>query len=195
MARRIRAADIEEVKARSDLAEIIGQHVTLKSAGVGSLRGLCPFHDERTPSFYVRPQLGFYHCFGCGESGNVYTFLTRYEQLGFIEAVERLADRIGFQLQYEDGGAASDSNNRARMLAANRAAAEFFRARLAEPDAAVARQFLLDRGFDAAAATRFGLGYAPEIVVGTHRPPPRRRFHPDRTHRCRPGQRWYAHRL
>ena len=105
---RIRQSDVDEVKARTDIADIIGEHVSLKSAGVGSLKGLCPFHDERSPSFHVTPQRGFYHCFGCGESGDAYTFLQRIDHVSFTEAVERLAGRIGYELHYEDGGPAAD---------------------------------------------------------------------------------------
>lgn len=162
MAGRIRQSDVDEVKARTNIADIVGEHVSLKSAGVGSLKGLCPFHDERSPSFHVRPQLGYYHCFGCGESGDVYTFLQRMDHVSFAEAVERLAGRIGFELHYEDGGPATDHGNRARLLAANQAAAEFFVERLASPEAEVGRRFLGDRGFDAEAARRFGVGFAPK---------------------------------
>lgn len=162
MAGRIRQSDVEEVKARTNIADIVGEHVSLKSAGVGSLKGLCPFHDERSPSFHVRPGLGYYHCFGCGESGDVYTFLQRMDHVSFTEAVERLAGRIGFELHYEDGGQASDHGNRARLLAANQAAAEFFVERLGAPDAEVGRRFLGERGFDAEAARRFGVGFAPK---------------------------------
>ncbi len=162
MAGRIRQSDVEEVKARTNIADIVGEHVTLKSAGVGSLKGLCPFHDERSPSFHVRPGLGYYHCFGCGESGDVYTFLQRMDHVSFTEAVERLAGRVGFELHYEDGGQASDHGNRARLLAANQAAAEFFVERLGSPEAEIGRRFLGERGFDAAAAAHFGVGFAPK---------------------------------
>jgi DNA primase len=162
MAGRIRQSDVEEVKARTNIADIIGEHVSLKSAGVGSMKGLCPFHDERSPSFHVTPQRGFYHCFGCGESGDVYTFLQRMDHVSFTEAVERLAGRIGFELHYEDGGPAAEHGNRARLLAANQAAAEFFVERLGAPDAEVGRRFLGERGFDAEAARRFGVGFAPK---------------------------------
>ncbi|MDR6907109.1 DNA primase [Agromyces sp. 3263] len=162
MAGRIRQSDVEEVKARTNIADIVGEHVSLKSAGVGSLKGLCPFHDERSPSFHVRPQLGYYHCFGCGESGDVYSFLQRMDHVSFTEAVERLAGRVGLELHYEDGGQASDHGNRARLLAANQAAAEFFVERLGAPDAEVGRRFLGERGFDAEAARRFGVGFAPK---------------------------------
>ncbi|WP_243074888.1 DNA primase [Microbacterium sp. SS28] len=159
---RILQADVDEVKARTNIADIIGERVALKSAGVGALKGLCPFHDERSPSFNVRPQAGFYHCFGCGESGDVYSFLRNLDHLSFTEAVERLAARIGVTLHYEDGGAGPETSGRARLYAANAAAAEFFRSRLASPDADIARRFLGERGFDAGAAAHFGVGYAPK---------------------------------
>lgn len=161
MAGRILQADVEEVKARTNIADIIGERVALKNAGVGAMKGLCPFHDERSPSFNVRPQAGFYHCFGCGESGDVYSFLRAMDHVSFTEAVERLAGRIGYTLHYEDGGAAPQATGRARLYAANAAAAEFFRAQLAGAEADAARRFLGERGFDAGAAAHFGVGYAP----------------------------------
>ncbi|WP_194398319.1 DNA primase [Microbacterium atlanticum] len=168
MAGRIRQADVDEVKARTNIADIIGERVALKSAGVGSLKGLCPFHDERSPSFNVRPQAGFYHCFGCGESGDVYSFLRAMDHVSFTEAVERLAGRIGYALHYEDGGAAPEHTGRARLYAANAAAAEFFRTQLMTSEADTARRFLGQRGFDAGAAAHFGVGYAPKGWSGMH---------------------------
>ncbi|MFK4806683.1 DNA primase [Microbacterium sp. ZW CA_36] len=168
MAGRIRQADVDEVKARTNIADIVGERVALKSAGVGSLKGLCPFHDERSPSFNVRPQAGFYHCFGCGESGDVYSFLRAMDHVTFTEAVERLAGRIGLTLHYEDGGAAPEHTGRARLYAANAAAAEFFRGQLMTPEADIARRFLGQRGFDAGAAGHFGVGYAPKGWSGMH---------------------------
>ncbi|MEN2737719.1 DNA primase [Microbacterium sp. X-17] len=164
MAGRIRQSDIEEVKARTNIADIIGDYVSLKPGGVGSLKGLCPFHDEKSPSFNVRPGVGRYHCFGCGEGGDVYAFLVKLDHVSFTEAVERLAGRIGYQLHYEEGGGgpSESSGNRARLLAANNAAEEFFRERLAAPDADPGRRFLGERGFDAAAASHFGVGFAPK---------------------------------
>ncbi len=159
---RIAQADVEEVKARTNIADIVGERVALKSAGVGSLKGLCPFHDERSPSFHVRPQVGYYHCFGCGESGDVYSFLRAMDHLSFTEAVERLAGRIGYTLHYEDGGAAPETSGRTRLYQANTAAAEWFRGQLATPEADAARRFLGERGFDAGAAAHFGVGYAPK---------------------------------
>jgi DNA primase len=162
MAGLIRQSDIEEVKARTNIADIVGDYVTLKSAGVGSMKGLCPFHDERSPSFHVRPQVGFYHCFGCGESGDVYSFLQKMDHVSFSEAVERLAARVGMELHYEGGGDAPDHTNRSRLYAANQAAAEFFVERLGSAGAQVGRDFLGERGFDSQAAAVFGVGFAPK---------------------------------
>ena len=163
MAGLIRRSDIDEVRSRVNIADIVGDFVTLKGAGVGSLKGLCPFHDERSPSFHVRPQVGRYHCFGCGEDGDVFTFLQKMDHTTFSEAVERMAASINYELHYEDGGQANaDHGNRARILAANKAAADFFVAQLSTPEAEPARQFLGERGFDPAAAQRFGVGFAPK---------------------------------
>lgn len=169
MAGLIRRSDIDEVRARTNIADIVGDYVTLKNAGAGSMKGLCPFHEERSPSFHVRPQVGFYHCFGCGEGGDVFTFLQKMDHVGFSEAVERMAGRIGYELHYEDGGQASDHGNRARILSANQAAAEFFVSQLTTPEAEPARKFLGERGFDQSAAERFGVGFAPRAgALGKH---------------------------
>ncbi|QPZ40081.1 DNA primase [Paramicrobacterium chengjingii] len=163
MAGRIRQTDIEEVKSRTNIADIIGDYVTLKSAGIGSMKGLCPFHDERTPSFHVRPQVGFYHCFGCGESGDVISFLQKMDHVTFTEAIERLAARVGIELHYEDGeGPGVDHGRRSRLLAANKAAEDYFQRQLTAPSAEAGRAFLGERGFDAQAAARFGVGFAPK---------------------------------
>ena len=162
MAGLIQRNDIDEVRSRTNIADVVGDHVTLKGAGVGSLKGLCPFHDERTPSFHVRPQVGRYHCFGCGEDGDVFSFVQKVDHTTFQEAVERLAGRIGFTLHYEDGGQASDHGGRARLLSANEAAREFFTEHLTAADAEPARRFLGERGFDPEAAARFGVGFAPK---------------------------------
>lgn len=159
---RIRRSDIDEVRARTNIEDIVGEYVTLKSAGVGSKKGLCPFHDERTPSFHVRPQLGFYHCFGCGESGDVFSFLQKMDHVTFVESVERLAGKLGYQLSYEDGGEAPDHSKRVRLLAATAEAEQFFQGQLATSEAQPARDFLGGRGFDPAAASRFGIGFAPQ---------------------------------
>ena len=165
MAGLIKRGDIDEVRQRVNIADVVGDYVTLKSAGVGSMKGLCPFHDERSPSFHVRPQAGFYHCFGCGEGGDAYSFLQKIDHLSFQEAVERLAERVGYQLTYEDGSGGAPAGNRARLYAANQAAEKFFREHLGKPEAELGRAFLGERGFDALAAERFGVGFAPASYV------------------------------
>lgn len=161
MAGRIPQRDIEQIKQRISIAEIVGEYVQLKSAGVGSLKGLCPFHDEKSPSFNVRGDQGFYHCFGCGEGGDVYKFLQKVENITFYEAVEKCAAKISYQIQYESGSR-DDGINRARLLAANEAAAKYFADQLNSTEAQEARNFLSSRNFDKSAAELFGVGYAPK---------------------------------
>ena len=168
---RIRRDDVEHVRERTRIDEVVAEHVTLKSAGVGSLKGLCPFHDEKTPSFHVRPQVGLWHCFGCGKGGDVISFVQDVDHLGFTEAVELLASRLGHQLHYEDddgrassGGASrrDQVGQRQRLVEANRAAAEYYAEQLGGAgDAVEGRRFLADRGFDRDAAATFGVGFAP----------------------------------
>jgi DNA primase len=165
---RIRREDLEAVRERSRIGEVVGEHVSLKAAGVGSMKGLCPFHDEKSPSFHVRPQVGLWHCFGCDEGGDVIDFVQRIDHLTFTEAVERLAARVGVQLRYEDdaGGRSPDRQERVgqrqRLIEAHRVAAQFYSEQLAgSPDAATGRQFLAERGFDREAAGTFGVGFAP----------------------------------
>ena len=151
-----------EVRERARIEEIVGEHVTLKSAGIGSMKGLCPFHDERSPSFHVRPQVGLWHCFGCNEGGDVISFLQKIDGLPFQEAVEHLAARVGVTLRYEEGGRPSEEpGRRHRLIEAQRAAQEYFATQLASPEAAAGRAFLAERGFDRAAADTFGVGFAP----------------------------------
>jgi DNA primase len=163
VAGRIRDSDIVEVRDRARIEEVIGDYVALRPAGSGSLKGLCPFHDEKSPSFNVRPSHGTFHCFGCAEGGDAIAFIQKIEVVGFVEAVERLADKVGFQLTYEGGGSSvqRDRGTKTRLLEANRRAAEFYAAQLRIPEGAPAVQFLTSRGFDAAAAATFGCGYAP----------------------------------
>jgi DNA primase len=160
----INREDIAAVRERAPIEEIIGQHVALRSAGVGSLKGLCPFHDERSPSFTVRPSVGRWHCFGCGEGGDVIEFVMRLDGLPFTEAVEYLADRAGVTLRYEAGGPRSGPapGQRKRLIEAHRVAQAFYAEQLASDEARVGRDFLRERGFDRAAAEHFGVGYAPK---------------------------------
>ena len=160
---RISDRDIAAIRERNRIDEVVGDYVQLRRAGADSLKGLCPFHDEKSPSFHVRPNHGHFHCFGCGEGGDVYAFVQKIEHVTFVEAVERLADRIGYTITYT--GAASnvqrDRGSRSRLIAANAAAQEFYAGALQSDEAAPARQYLLDRNFDADAARRFGCGFAP----------------------------------
>ncbi|MGY1709291.1 DNA primase [Geodermatophilus sp. SYSU D00758] len=165
---RIRAADIALVRERSRIDEIIGEHLQLRRAGGGSLKGLCPFHDEKSPSLHVTPARGLYHCFGCGVGGDVIRFVQEIDHISFTEAVELLARRANVELRYEDDGGRptgapdrAQAGQRARLVAANTAAAAFYAEQLRTPEAAPARQFLADRGFDRQVALDFGCGFAP----------------------------------
>ncbi|APX32038.1 DNA primase [Brachybacterium sp. P6-10-X1] len=162
----IRRSDVDLVRERSRLDEVVSEHVTLRTAGIGSMKGLCPFHDEKTPSFNIRPQLGHWHCFGCGEGGDVISFVQKINHLSFVEAVELLAGRYGVQLTYEDSGGGRgerpDFGTRRRLLDAHAIAEEYYREQLDTPGAEIGRRFLAERGFDRAAAERFGVGFAPE---------------------------------
>lgn len=163
VAGRIREEDIAKVRERSRIDEIIGEYVHLRNAGGGSLKGLCPFHDEKTPSFHVTPSRGFYYCFGCGEGGDVITFLQQQQNLSFIEAVQMLADRSGVELVVEDDGQPGRKPGlRKRILEANQAAEDFYASQLDSPEALTARIFLDSRGFTREHAQHFKIGYAPK---------------------------------
>jgi DNA primase len=161
----IRDDDIALVRERARIDEVVSGYVTLKHAGGGSQKGLCPFHDEKSPSFNVNPSKNFYHCFGCGEGGDVISFLMKIDGLGFSEAVERLADKYGVQLRYQEGSdqrpQKREANLRPRMLEAHKVAQVYYAEQLATPAAQQAREFLTSRGFDKDAAETFGVGFAP----------------------------------
>jgi DNA primase len=164
VAGRIRDEDVALVRERAPIAEIVGEHLQLRRVG-NRLTGLCPFHDERSPSFNVNAEQGFFHCFGCGENGDVIDFLQKIDHLDFRDALERLAARVGVQLRYEQGSAAprQEHNVRARLVAANAAAAQFYAAQLGTlAEASTGREELAKRGFDQQAAEQFGVGYAPK---------------------------------
>ncbi|MEV7226858.1 DNA primase [Polymorphospora sp. NPDC051019] len=165
MAGRIRDEDIALVRERTSIAEVISDRVTLRSAGGGNLKGLCPFHDEKTPSFTVAPARNVYFCHGCGAGGDAIKFLMDAEHLTFVESVERLADRAGIQLRYDETGPSptrQQPGQRQRLVAAHAAAVEFYTGQLGTPGARLAREFLAERGFDRAAAERYGCGFAPD---------------------------------
>jgi len=163
VAGRIRDEDIALVREKSAMDEVVGEYLQLRNAGGGSLKGLCPFHDEKTPSFNVTPARGLWYCFSCAEGGDVIKFVEKIDNLSFVEAVERLAARGGIDLRYEQGGQVPgrEHSQRRRLLEAHKAAAEFYAGRLHAPDAAAGRAFLAERGFTLADAEHFGVGYAP----------------------------------
>ncbi len=163
VAGRIRDEDIALVRERSPIAEVIGEYLQLRNAGGGSLKGLCPFHDEKSPSFNVTPSRGLYHCFGCGVGGDVITFVQEMEHISFVESVEALAAKAGVRLRYEEGGYTQrgDQGQRQRLIEAHRIAQEFYAEKLHAPEARHARKFLTDRGFNGSHAAQFGVGYAP----------------------------------
>lgn len=163
MSGRIRDEDVTYVRDRSPIDEVIGDYVQLKNAGGGQKKGLCPFHDEKSPSFHVTPSKGFFHCFGCQTGGDVIAFMMKIEHLTFMETIERLAERIGYQLTYEQSsGQRAPVGQRTRLVAANVAAAHFYQQQLELPTATHARDFLQKRGFDKSAALMFSVGYAPD---------------------------------
>lgn len=161
MAGRVRQSDVEELKAKLDIVEVVSGYVSLKPASAGSFKGLCPFHSEKSPSFNVRSAPAFYHCFGCGAGGDVYKFIQEIEHVGFTEAIEKLAEKSGFQLTYDEGSS-QETSGRARLLAANLEASAFFSDQLQSAEGATAVKFLNSRGFDNQAIAQFGIGYAPK---------------------------------
>lgn len=160
---RIRQEDIAAVRERSPIADVIGEYLQLRPAGGGNLKGLCPFHAERTPSFNVTPGKELYHCFSCGEGGDVIKFIMQVETLQFGEAVERLAARAGIELRYEAGGyvPGQETGQRRRLTEAHRQAHEFYVERIHADSARIAHAFLAERGFSMADADKFGVGYSP----------------------------------
>jgi len=164
VAGRIRDESIAEVRAATDIAVLVGEYVALRPAGGTRMKGLCPFHQEKTPSFTVDSSRGHFHCFGCGEGGDAIDFLQRHGSLSFIEAVERLAGRAGTELRYEgrSAGERGSLGRKSRLVAAHAEAVDFYhRTLLSSPDAGPARDYLRSRGFDRATAERFRLGWAP----------------------------------
>jgi DNA primase len=164
MSGRIKEEDVTYIRERAPIDEVVADYVQLKSAGGGQKKGLCPFHDEKSPSFHVTPSKGFFHCFGCQTSGDVISFVMKMDHLSFTETIERLADRIGYQLRYEEGNfTPALAGNRSRLIAANALAAKFYQDQLnTSPTAAHARELMTKRGFDKSACETFGVGYAPD---------------------------------
>lgn len=161
---RIPESDIAAIRERTPIEDIVGEYVQLKPGGADSLKGLSPFKDEKTPSFHVRPQRGYYHCFSTGKGGDVFSFLMEMEHLTFPEAVEVCAEKIGYHINYQGGGTGrrEEPGTRKRLIDANKLAHVFYREQLETPEAATAREFLTRRGFSAQHAHTFECGYAPQ---------------------------------
>jgi len=165
MSGRIRDEDVAYIRDRAPIDEVVADYVQLKSAGGGQKKGLCPFHDEKSPSFHVTPSKGYFHCFGCQTGGDVIAFLMKIDHLTFTETIERLADRIGYTLRYDENssGPVVTSSIRNRLIAAHVEAAKFYQDLLnTSAGAAHGRDLLTKRGFDKAACQQFGVGYSPD---------------------------------
>ena len=162
----IKKEDVEKVRAAADLYDIVSATVTLKPSGTGTFVGLCPFHDEKTGSFNVRPSLGVWHCFGCGLGGDVFKYVEQSENIDFREAVELLADKYHIELHYENSGNGPNRENtgskRTRLLEACEEAQRFFVSQILTKEALPARKLLGGRNFSQADCERFGCGYAPQ---------------------------------
>ncbi len=157
---RVKQTDIEQLKDRVDIVELIGSYISLKPAGPGSFKGLCPFHGEKSPSFHVRSNPAFYHCFGCGVGGDAFKFVQEMDKIGFSEAIEKLAQRTGYQLTYEEGE--RETSNRNLLLSINKSASEYYKSQLQSEEGKAARDFLVARGFNLESITEFEVGYAPK---------------------------------
>ncbi|MFF4574392.1 DNA primase [Streptomyces sp. NPDC001410] len=165
MAGRINDEDVKAVRDAVPIDAVVSEYLQLRNAGGGNLKGLCPFHDEKSPSFQVSPSKGLFHCFGCQEGGDTITFVMKVDHLSFSEAVERLAAQAGITLRYEEGGynPAHQRGERIRLVEAHKIAAQWYAEQLAtSPEAETGRMFLAERGFDQAAAVHFGVGYSPQ---------------------------------
>jgi DNA primase len=163
VAGRIRDEDVKAVRDAVPIDAVVSDYLQLRNAGGGNLKGLCPFHDEKSPSFHVSPSKGLYHCFGCGAGGDTLDFVMKLDHLSFSEAVERLAGQAGITLRYEEGShiPGRQQGERIRLIEAHKVAAQFYVEQLESPEAEIGRKFLAGRGFDQAAAAHFGVGYAP----------------------------------
>ncbi|MFF3952047.1 DNA primase [Streptomyces sp. NPDC001890] len=163
MAGRINDDDVKAVRDAVPIDAVVSEYLQLRNAGGGNLKGLCPFHDEKSPSFQVSPSKGLFHCFGCQEGGDTIAFVQKIDHLTFAEVVERLAAKAGITLRYEEGGynPSHQRGERIRLVEAHKVAARFYVEQLDGPEAEIGRKFLAERGFDQAAAAHFGVGYSP----------------------------------
>ncbi|MFJ8232366.1 DNA primase [Streptomyces sp. NPDC094448] len=165
MAGRINDDDVKAVRDAVPIDSVVSEYLQLRNAGGGNLKGLCPFHDEKSPSFQVSPGKGLFHCFGCQEGGDTIAFVMKIDHLTFSETVERLAAQAGITLRYEEGGynPSHQRGERIRLIEAHKVAAQFYIDQLENgAEAETGRAFLAERGFDRAAAEHFGVGYSPQ---------------------------------
>ncbi|MGA0986081.1 MAG: DNA primase [Candidatus Nanopelagicales bacterium] len=160
---RIRNDDVALVRDSARIDQVVSEYLSIKSAGGGSLKGLCPFHDEKTPSFHVTPSRGLWYCFGCGEGGDVIAFLQKVDNLSFVEAVEKLANKFNIELRFEQGSSniSDNRNQKNKIFEINRLTKEFYQKFLSNPEAEIGRNFLKSRGFDKNSADKFSIGFAP----------------------------------
>ncbi|GGR03870.1 DNA primase [Streptomyces netropsis] len=163
MAGRINDDDVKAVRDAVPIDAVVSEYLQLRNAGGGNLKGLCPFHDEKSPSFQVSPAKGLFYCFGCQEGGDTVDFVMKIDHLSFAETIERLAGLAGITLRYEEGGytPGRQQGERIRLVEAHKHAAKFYVEQLDSPEAEIGRAFLASRGFDQAAAQHFGVGYSP----------------------------------
>ena len=155
----------ETVKQQADIVRILGDYIKLKKAGAQNYSGLCPFHGEKTPSFSVHATRQFYHCFGCGVSGDVFSFVQKVENITFPEALRLVAQKVGIPLpkaRFSNPAEARDAKLRAQLFDVQERAAAFFQECLRRPDGARAREYVLGRGVDEETIARFRIGYAPD---------------------------------
>ncbi|MFF7200475.1 MULTISPECIES: DNA primase [unclassified Streptomyces] len=165
MAGRINDDDVKAVRDAVPIDAVVSEYLQLRNAGGGNLKGLCPFHDEKSPSFQVSPSKGLFHCFGCQEGGDTIAFVMKIDHLTFSETVERLAATAGITLRYEEGGynPSHQRGERIRLVEAHKIAAQFYIEQLENSaEAETGRAFLAERGFDQGAAQHFGVGYSPQ---------------------------------
>src|SRR6202046_2043826 len=155
----------ETVKQQADIVRVVGDYIKLKKAGAQNYSGLCPFHGEKTPSFSVHATRQFYHCFGCGVSGDVFSFIQKIENITFPEAVRMVAQKLNIAVPkqtFSSEGEAKEARLRGQLLDVHERAVAFFQECLRRPDGARAREYLAGRGLDDEMIARFRIGYAPD---------------------------------
>ena len=155
----------DTLKQQADIVRVVGDYVRLKKSGAQNYSGLCPFHGEKTPSFSVHATRQFYHCFGCGASGDVFSFVQKLENVSFPEAVRVVAQKMGVampRISFSSPEEAREAQHRTALLEIHERASEFFQQYLSRPEGAHAREYLAGRGLSEETIKRFRIGYAPD---------------------------------